>query len=90
MSVRRFAKKRWRIALRPHSDRPAMDDIVAIDVSMVHIEQMDNKHWWMSIDLRDVDGPESLVLHFTYRRGEIECHVGECPDVLYEEGSVAL
>jgi hypothetical protein len=50
----------------------SVDEIVA-DCKSVHLEQMDNGHWWLGINR--ADGNRLLVNLSTRRNAEIRCTV---------------
>lgn len=44
----------------------SIDEIIAYDLEYVHVEQMDDGHWWVGLGKRL--GQPLLHIHFTSRR----------------------
>lgn len=53
------------------NDDGSVDEIVSSDVAHFHLEQMDDGHWWMRLDL--ADGRAVVVQLHTRRGALIQC-----------------
>lgn len=83
----------YRIAVRPHSQRPDQaDDVVVNDVGMFRLEQMDRRTWWACCYLRGEDDGNRIAFDIRYvnKEREVVVTVTEWPDgVAYEENDRA-
>lgn len=64
----------WEIRRHPDDStyRPGeIDEVIAHDVQHVHVEQMDDGHWWMGLTF--ADGRMLHVDFATRRKAEIRC-----------------
>jgi hypothetical protein len=55
------------VEFRPHPDHAWLDEIVARDVKMVHVEQMGIDNYWMGIYFAD----ETVRVAVTFQVGDV-------------------
>lgn len=49
-----------------YDDQALLDEVVADDVANFHLEQMDDRHWWIGLEHKD--GTTTHIRLFTDRR----------------------
>jgi hypothetical protein len=59
-----MAMKKEQYEVRRNEDG-TVDEIVSENVKFLHVEQMDNGHWWVGITLKN---KKRLMLNFTSKR----------------------
>ena len=59
------------VEIRRNTDG-TLDEIVANNIAQIHVEQMDNRHWWMGLYAHDGN---SWAVNFTTPRATISCDI---------------
>jgi hypothetical protein len=59
-----MAMKKEQYEVRRNEDG-TVDEIVSGNIEFLHVEQMDNGHWWIGITLKN---KKRLMLNFTSKR----------------------
>lgn len=62
---------------RPERDRPGggggdIDEVVLHDVKLVHVEQLDDRCWWIGLHMDDRDGPYWMGCFVADSRGRMQ------------------
>lgn len=56
-----------------HREPDKVDEVVSGEVDFFHLEQMDDGHWWLGLDLKN--GPRLTITFWTKRNAEINVRV---------------